>query len=163
MKKKKNCCLPAAPAPCVCLIFPFFIQAITARDSMAKSLYSALFDWIVLRINHALLNKKDMEESVPVRHKSHSTHTDIYKRFISSCQKLKTLLFFSACPSASWTFLASKTLPPTASSSSASTMQTSSCSITSTITSSTWNRWTFIIYRLFPAFSVDLFMERHQT
>lgn len=44
-------------------------QAITARDSMAKSLYSALFDWIVLRINHALLNKKDMEESVPVRHK----------------------------------------------------------------------------------------------
>lgn len=34
---------------------------------MAKSLYSALFDWIVLRINHALLNKKDMEESVPVR------------------------------------------------------------------------------------------------
>lgn len=42
-------------------------QAITARDSMAKSLYSALFDWIVLRINHALLNKKDMEESVSVR------------------------------------------------------------------------------------------------
>lgn len=34
---------------------------------MAKSLYSALFDWIVLRINHALLNKKDMEESIPVR------------------------------------------------------------------------------------------------
>lgn len=34
---------------------------------MAKSLYSALFDWIVLRINHALLNKKDMEESVSVR------------------------------------------------------------------------------------------------
>lgn len=45
-----------------------FLQAITARDSMAKSLYSALFDWIVLRINHALLNKKDMEESVSVRH-----------------------------------------------------------------------------------------------
>ncbi|XP_015422485.1 PREDICTED: unconventional myosin-IXb isoform X1 [Myotis davidii] len=41
-----------------------YLQAITARDSMAKSLYSALFDWIVLRINHALLNKKDMEESV---------------------------------------------------------------------------------------------------
>lgn len=34
---------------------------------MAKSLYSALFDWIVLRINHALLNKKDMEEAVSVR------------------------------------------------------------------------------------------------
>uniref|UniRef100_A0A665X467 Myosin IXB n=1 Tax=Echeneis naucrates TaxID=173247 RepID=A0A665X467_ECHNA len=48
------------------LILPYSqSEAITARDSMAKSLYSALFDWIVLRINHALLNKKDMEESVP--------------------------------------------------------------------------------------------------
>ncbi|KAG7487958.1 hypothetical protein MATL_G00029080 [Megalops atlanticus] len=47
------------------LILPYsHCEAITARDSMAKSLYSALFDWIVLRINHALLNKKDMEESV---------------------------------------------------------------------------------------------------
>lgn len=49
-------------------------QAVTARDSMAKSLYSALFDWIVLRINHALLNKKDMEESVHVRHTTYNTH-----------------------------------------------------------------------------------------
>ncbi|XP_053341324.1 unconventional myosin-IXb isoform X1 [Clarias gariepinus] len=40
-------------------------EAITARDSMAKSLYSSLFDWIVLRINYALLNKRDMEEAVP--------------------------------------------------------------------------------------------------
>ncbi|XP_027250636.1 unconventional myosin-IXb isoform X11 [Cricetulus griseus] len=47
------------------LILPYSLsEAITARDSMAKSLYSALFDWIVLRINHALLNKKDMEEAV---------------------------------------------------------------------------------------------------
>ncbi|XP_053147682.1 unconventional myosin-IXb isoform X2 [Hemicordylus capensis] len=47
------------------LILPYSLsEALTARDSMAKSLYSALFDWIVLRINHALLNKKDMEESV---------------------------------------------------------------------------------------------------
>ncbi|XP_069818388.1 unconventional myosin-IXb isoform X3 [Dendropsophus ebraccatus] len=47
------------------LILPYSInEAVTARDSMAKSLYSALFDWIVLRINHALLNKKDVEESV---------------------------------------------------------------------------------------------------
>ncbi|KAM5237945.1 unconventional myosin-IXb [Ctenodactylus gundi] len=47
------------------LVLPYSLsEAITARDSMAKSLYSALFDWIVLRINHALLNKKDMEEAV---------------------------------------------------------------------------------------------------
>ncbi|XP_072012811.1 unconventional myosin-IXb isoform X4 [Engystomops pustulosus] len=47
------------------LILPYSVnEAVTARDSMAKSLYSALFDWIVLRINHALLNKKDVEESV---------------------------------------------------------------------------------------------------
>lgn len=30
---------------------------------MAKSLYSALFDWIVFRINHALLNSKDLEHN----------------------------------------------------------------------------------------------------
>ncbi|KAK7163375.1 hypothetical protein R3I93_007433 [Phoxinus phoxinus] len=47
------------------LILPYSLnEAITARDSMAKSLYSALFDWIVLRINHSLLNKRDLEESV---------------------------------------------------------------------------------------------------
>ncbi|XP_054618335.1 unconventional myosin-IXb isoform X2 [Dunckerocampus dactyliophorus] len=39
-------------------------EATSARDSMAKSLYGALFDWIVLHINHALLNRRDMEESV---------------------------------------------------------------------------------------------------
>lgn len=38
-------------------------QAGTVRDSMAKSLYSALFDWIVFRINHALLNNKDLEDN----------------------------------------------------------------------------------------------------
>ncbi|KAM8960477.1 unconventional myosin-IXb [Pelodytes ibericus] len=47
------------------LILPYSLsEAVTTRDSMAKSLYSALFDWIVLRINHALLNKKDVEEAV---------------------------------------------------------------------------------------------------
>ncbi|XP_028282689.1 unconventional myosin-IXb isoform X2 [Parambassis ranga] len=40
-------------------------EAIMMRDSMAKSLYSALFDWIILHINHAMLNRRDMEESVP--------------------------------------------------------------------------------------------------
>ncbi|XP_045907554.1 unconventional myosin-IXb-like isoform X2 [Micropterus dolomieu] len=39
-------------------------EAYRARDSMAKSLYSALFDWITLHINHAMLNRRDMEESV---------------------------------------------------------------------------------------------------
>ncbi|PWA29990.1 hypothetical protein CCH79_00009606, partial [Gambusia affinis] len=39
-------------------------EAMSARDSMAKSLYSALFDWIILHINHAMINRRDMEESV---------------------------------------------------------------------------------------------------
>ncbi|XP_057712597.1 unconventional myosin-IXb isoform X3 [Corythoichthys intestinalis] len=39
-------------------------EAVAARDSMAKSLYATLFDWIVLRINHAMLNRRDMDESV---------------------------------------------------------------------------------------------------
>lgn len=34
-------------------------EAIAARDAMAKCLYGALFDWIVLQLNHALLSKKD--------------------------------------------------------------------------------------------------------
>ncbi|NXN08484.1 MYO9A protein, partial [Indicator maculatus] len=46
------------------LILPYKLaEAVTVRNSMAKSLYSALFDWIVFRINHALLSPKDMEES----------------------------------------------------------------------------------------------------
>ncbi|XP_061595383.1 unconventional myosin-IXAa [Cololabis saira] len=46
------------------LIVPYKLsEASTVRDSMAKSLYSALFDWIVFRINHALLNMKDLEET----------------------------------------------------------------------------------------------------
>ncbi|XP_038640104.1 unconventional myosin-IXAa isoform X2 [Scyliorhinus canicula] len=45
------------------LILPYRLsEAVTVRDSMAKSLYSALFDWIVFRINHALLNNRDLEE-----------------------------------------------------------------------------------------------------
>lgn len=35
---------------------------------MAKSLYSALFDWMILHVNHAMLNRRDMEESVSVSH-----------------------------------------------------------------------------------------------
>ncbi|KAG8223098.1 hypothetical protein J437_LFUL002046, partial [Ladona fulva] len=36
-----------------------FPEAIAARDAMAKCLYGALFDWIVLQVNHALFSKKD--------------------------------------------------------------------------------------------------------
>uniref|UniRef100_A0A674PAB8 Myosin IXB n=1 Tax=Takifugu rubripes TaxID=31033 RepID=A0A674PAB8_TAKRU len=39
-------------------------EASRVRDTMAKSLYSALFEWIILHINHAMLNRRDMEESV---------------------------------------------------------------------------------------------------
>uniref|UniRef100_A0A8C7CSF8 Unconventional myosin-IXAa-like n=1 Tax=Oncorhynchus kisutch TaxID=8019 RepID=A0A8C7CSF8_ONCKI len=47
------------------LIVPYKLaEAGTVRDSMAKSLYSALFDWIVFRTNHALLNNKDLEHSI---------------------------------------------------------------------------------------------------
>eukprot|EP00063_Salmo_salar_P066355 XP_014041190.1 PREDICTED: unconventional myosin-IXb-like [Salmo salar] len=46
--------------------FCMLLQAGTVRDSMAKSLYSALFDWIVFRINHALLNNRDLEESAKI-------------------------------------------------------------------------------------------------
>ncbi|XP_047288541.1 unconventional myosin-IXa isoform X20 [Homo sapiens] len=46
------------------LILPYKLaEAVTVRNSMAKSLYSALFDWIVFRINHALLNSKDLEHN----------------------------------------------------------------------------------------------------
>ncbi|XP_029970832.1 unconventional myosin-IXb-like isoform X2 [Salarias fasciatus] len=40
-------------------------EALSMRDSMAKSLYSALFDWIVLHINHGMMNRRDIEDSVP--------------------------------------------------------------------------------------------------
>ena len=35
------------------------MQAVAARDGMSKCLYAALFDWIVLQINRALLAKRD--------------------------------------------------------------------------------------------------------
>ncbi|KAI4877297.1 hypothetical protein NFI96_011846 [Prochilodus magdalenae] len=49
------------------LIVPYKLaEAGTVRDSMAKSLYGALFDWIVFRTNHALLNNKDLEDSAKI-------------------------------------------------------------------------------------------------
>uniref|UniRef100_T1JDE0 Unconventional myosin-IXb n=1 Tax=Strigamia maritima TaxID=126957 RepID=T1JDE0_STRMM len=35
------------------------LRAIAARDALAKCLYGALFDWIVLQLNHALLSKNN--------------------------------------------------------------------------------------------------------
>lgn len=35
------------------------MQAVATKDAMAKCLYGALFDWIVLQVNHALLSKRD--------------------------------------------------------------------------------------------------------
>ena len=37
-------------------------QAVATRDAMAKCLYGALFDWIVLKVNQALLAKKHNSE-----------------------------------------------------------------------------------------------------
>uniref|UniRef100_A0A9J7XV26 Myosin IXAb n=1 Tax=Cyprinus carpio carpio TaxID=630221 RepID=A0A9J7XV26_CYPCA len=50
------------------LIVPYKLSEVRvissyAQDSMAKSLYGALFDWIVFRTNHALLYNKDLEDS----------------------------------------------------------------------------------------------------
>jgi len=42
----------------VCL--HLILQAIAARDALAKCLYGTLFDWIVLQVNHALLSKKNL-------------------------------------------------------------------------------------------------------
>ncbi|XP_029431738.1 LOW QUALITY PROTEIN: unconventional myosin-IXa [Rhinatrema bivittatum] len=47
------------------LILPYRLaEAVTVRDSHGQILYSALFEWIVFRINHALLNTKDLEENI---------------------------------------------------------------------------------------------------
>ncbi|XP_016403933.1 unconventional myosin-IXa-like [Sinocyclocheilus rhinocerous] len=50
------------------LIVPYKLaEAGTVRDSMAKSLYGALFDWIVFRTNHALLYNKDLQKHTRTR------------------------------------------------------------------------------------------------
>ncbi|XP_035277846.1 unconventional myosin-IXb-like isoform X1 [Anguilla anguilla] len=51
------------------LSFPYSqSEAIAVRDSMAKALYSALFDRIILRINHSLLNRKDITDPALFEH-----------------------------------------------------------------------------------------------
>ncbi|KAI3370612.1 hypothetical protein L3Q82_007180 [Scortum barcoo] len=47
----------------LCEVTTYNWRMARVRDSMAKSLYSALFDWIVFRTNHALLNNKDLEDN----------------------------------------------------------------------------------------------------
>lgn len=37
-------------------------DAVATRDAMAKCLYGALFDWIVMQVNQALLSKQDVRE-----------------------------------------------------------------------------------------------------
>lgn len=44
------------------MLFVFVLQAIATRDALAKCLYGALFDWIVLKVNHALLAKRHNSE-----------------------------------------------------------------------------------------------------
>lgn len=39
-----------------------FHEAVATRDAMAKCLYAALFDWIVMRINQALLSKRESRD-----------------------------------------------------------------------------------------------------
>ena len=55
----------------------FGFQAVATRDAMAKCLYGALFDWIVLQVNHALLSKREYQEhkvrnKTPVEHVANS-------------------------------------------------------------------------------------------
>lgn len=45
----------------------FFFQAIATRDAMAKCLYGALFDWIVLKVNQALLAKRHNSDHQVIR------------------------------------------------------------------------------------------------
>ena len=39
-----------------------WLQAETTRDAIAKCLYSALFEWIVLQVNQALVSRHDFSE-----------------------------------------------------------------------------------------------------
>lgn len=43
-------------------IFYNMAHAVATRDAMAKCLYGALFDWIVMQVNSALLSKQDVRE-----------------------------------------------------------------------------------------------------
>lgn len=52
-----------AKAPGETLVISYKMpEAVATRDAMAKCLYGALFDWIVMQVNHALLSAKDFRE-----------------------------------------------------------------------------------------------------
>ena len=66
-----------------------FCQAVGTRDAIAKCLYSALFDWIVLQVNQALVSKRDFSEHKVTLRCSHNlmAHADAAS-FHNSDQKL---------------------------------------------------------------------------
>lgn len=61
---------------------------------MAKSLYSALFDWIVFRTNHALLNNKDLEDNSKVGKHTHAQHNNMKR--VGDCSREFNLYIKSA-------------------------------------------------------------------
>lgn len=155
----------------------FCVQASRVRDSMAKSLYGALFDWIIVHVNHAMFNRRDMEESVSVSSRickdlpgevkqaaaptvQQTFHifkpNDWTKPADVMLNRFRNLLFvvFSVCPSVSWTCLDLRTSRKTPLSSCASTTATRNYNTTSISTSLGLNKWVcFIIFKsVFKAF-----------
>lgn len=64
-------------------------EAIATRDAMAKCLYGALFDWIVMQVNHALLSKKDTLRE----HQGHSIGK--YELFNDYLVLLEIIIYYS--------------------------------------------------------------------
>lgn len=78
------------------------LQAIATRDAMAKCLYGALFDWIVLKVNQALLAKRHNSDHQVIKIRSGSRNTGtvfIYLTGIScsSYQNVATWKFDITC------------------------------------------------------------------
>ena len=78
------------------------LQAIATRDAMAKCLYGALFDWIVLKVNQALLAKRHNSDHQVIKIRSGSRNTEtvfIYLTVIScsSYQNVATWKFDITC------------------------------------------------------------------
>lgn len=90
-KRRLPLCSSSSVFMCVCLCR---LQAGTVRDSMAKSLYSALFDWIVFRTNHALLNNKDLEDNskVPMKIFFFFNYKIVMRRWFLVLHELHALL-----------------------------------------------------------------------